>query len=330
MGLRPDWRVTVGGRDLTPDLRPHLSELRVETAAGQTGDRVELALADEAGVLAIPSSGRALSVDIGYEGALVRMGDFVHVETELQLLPRRWTVRGTGTDFHAGRLKARRTRSWDDVTVGAVVMAIADDHEHQAAVDEALAGEVIAHIDQTAESDLHLLRRLARHYDAIAKVADGVVLFSRAGAGTAASGAEVSSIVVRPPGPRGETVSGRVSLSDRSMYGAVRASYWDVEQAMLVHVTAGDGTPVSDLPEPRPDRAQAEADAAARLRALTRRTATLDLSMPGDPSVVAGGIVEMAGWGAPVDGRWVTNRVSHRLDGSTGYVTDLTAEMQTV
>ena len=57
MGLKPDWRIRVGGRDLTADLRPHLSELRVETATGQTGERLEFALADEAGVLAVPFPG---------------------------------------------------------------------------------------------------------------------------------------------------------------------------------------------------------------------------------------------------------------------------------
>ena len=135
--------------------------------------------------------------------------------------------------------------------------------------------------------------------------------------------------VTTPPGPRGEAVSGRVSLSDRSKYAAVRASYWDVSQAKLVHVKAGDGGPVSDLADPRPDRAQAEADAAARLRALTRRTATLELALPGDPAVVAGGLVEMRGWGAPVDGDWVTSRASHRVGGPTGYVTELSAELRT-
>lgn len=56
---------------------------------------------------------------------------------------------------------------------------------------------------------------------------------ARTGAGTTVSGAAVSTIIVAPPGPSGEAVSGRVSLSDRSKYGAVRASYWDVDAAKL-------------------------------------------------------------------------------------------------
>lgn len=93
--------------------------------------------------------------------------------------------------------------------------------------------------------------------------------------------------------------------------------------------TAGDAGPVSDLADPRPDRPQAVADATARLRVLTRRTATLELSLPGDPSVVAGGIVEMRGWGSPVDGEWVAGRASHSISGSAGYVTELAAELRT-
>ena len=67
----------------------------------------------------------------------------------------------------------------------------------------------------------------------------------------------------------------------------------------------------------------------ARLRALTRQTATLELTMSGDPAVIAGGIVEMRGWGDPVDGEWVASRASHRIGGTSGYVTELSAELRT-
>lgn len=328
MGLRPDWRVLVGGRDLTPDLRPHLSELRVETATGQTGDRLEIALVDEAGVLAIPSSGRALGVEMGYEGALVRMGDYVHVETELQLLPRRWTVRGSGADFHSSSIKARRTRSWDDTTLGGVVSAVAAEHGLRAAVQGQLADEAVAHIDQTAESDLHLLRRRARHYDAAAKVADGSIVFARGG-----RRGRLRRRRLRDPGASARP-SGRSGLGTRLALGQVevRRGAGELLGRVAGEARAREGRrrgagvrPRGPAAGPRP----AEADAAARLRALTRRTATLELALPGDPAVVAGGLVEMRGWGAPVDGDWVTSRASHRIGGPTGYVTELSAELRT-
>ena len=39
--------------------------------------------------------------------------------------------------------------------------------------------------------------------------------------------------------------------------------------------------------------------------------------------------MEMRGWGAPVDGDWVTTRASHRIGGATGYVTEHSAELRT-
>ena len=39
-------------------------------------------------------------------------------------------------------------------------------------------------------------------------------------------------------------------------------------------------------------------------------------------SVVAGGLVEMRGWGSPADGTWVASRASHRIGGQAGYVTE--------
>ena len=58
-----------------------------------------------------------------------------------------------------------------------------------ARVDLSLAESSIAHIDQVAESHLHLLRRVVGHYDATLKAAVGHLIVARRGsARTAGAG----------------------------------------------------------------------------------------------------------------------------------------------
>ncbi len=117
------------------------------------------------------------------------MGLFFHSESEIQLAPRRLTVRATAADFRRrSSLKARKRRSWDNVSLGDLVRSIAAEHDYTGRVHPSLAGVIIPHIDQTAESDLHLLRRLARQYDATTKAAGGRLIFQPRGIGRSAGG----------------------------------------------------------------------------------------------------------------------------------------------
>ena len=328
----PDFSVTASDVDVSDRIRAFLVELRVVESIDRASDQMELALSDSAGELAVPRSGRELKVSMGYRGRLSPMGTFAHTETEIDLVPRVVRIRGTAADFKSSSaIKAPKTRAWDEVTVGEVVEQIAGEHGLEAAVSSSLASEAIAHIDQTAESDLHLLRRLATHYGATAKVAGGRLIFVLSGqqAPESASGETMPDVrIVAPPADRKalRTVSGRVTRSDKSRYGAVRASYYDVGAAMLEHVSVGAGQPVFELRDPRPDRAQATADAEAKLARLTRQTRALSIDLPGDPDLSAGGRVSTEGWGEGVDDTWQVVRVEHTINGSGGYRTRVEAE----
>lgn len=329
--MRPDFALSAGGADVTDRIRPLLVELRVTESIDRTSDQVEITLADTAGDLAVPRSGRELKVSMGYDGALAEMGTFAHTESQIDLAPRVVRIRGTAADFRAdSALKAPRTRSWDEVTLGGVVSQIAGEHGYQAAVSESLASEAIAHIDQTAESDLHLVRRLAAHYGASAKAAGNRLVLVKSGepAPESASGSDMPNVRIQAPPASPDalpTITGRVTRTDKSRYGAVRASYNDVEAAELAHVLAGAGMPVYELRNPRPDRAQALADAKAKLASLTRQTRSLTLTVPGDPQLSAGGQVTTVGWGDGADDTWQITRVEHTLK-DDGYRTRVEAE----
>ncbi len=119
------------------------------------------------------------------------------------------------TDVGPSTLKAPRTGSWDEVTLGALVAEIAAEHGYEARVDPSLAESPVAQVDQVAESDLHLLRRVVSHYDATLKAAAGHrVVVRRGSARTAGTGVPLPITAVVAAG------YGRVDQHPRSREGA--------------------------------------------------------------------------------------------------------------
>ena len=162
--MRPSWRLDVEGKDVTARVREHLVELRVTLTSDTASDALQITLSDALGVLARPAAERELRVSLGYrDTGLTALGVYYHSETDVDLVPRRMVLRATAADLRARRtLKAPRSRAWPATTLGQVVATLAAEHGYTARVAPALAAEAIGHIDQTSESDMSLLRRLAR------------------------------------------------------------------------------------------------------------------------------------------------------------------------
>lgn len=321
MDLTPAYQVTADDEDVTAAIRAALVELRVESTADRQSDSVEIVLGDEGGTVAAPPTGRLLRVRIGYrESGLVDAGAYWHSETELEWAPRRLTVRGVAADIRAASaLKTPRTRSWHDTTVAALVEAVAAEHGLDARVAGQYAAAAVPHLDQT-ESDLHLLRRLAAQHDATVALSGSRIAFGPAAAATTAAGSAQPTVAVDRAHPPSSL---RVSYRERPRVGAVRALWPNIPAARPAHETAGSGEPVMDLPDPYPSRAEAAAAAAATLRQHTRAVAQLELDLPGQPALFAGGIVTVE-WDQLADGRWSVTRATHTIrDG--GYTTSISA-----
>ena len=333
MGLRiPTFKVEAGGTDITRLIRDNLIKLQVTLSSDRTSDTLEIQISDVDARLVIPTSERELRVSLGYEDAgLVPMGVYYHEESARELVPGGITVRAAAADFRRrSSLKAPKRRSWDNISLGHLVRTIAAEHGYTGRVPPKLAGIVVAHIDQTAESDLHLLRRLARQYDATAKAAGGHLIFTPRGSGRSTDTAQPLPLIEYTPAQReaGErsVLSARYTVKGRPRYGAVIASYQDVESATLVHVRAGTDTPAYVIREPFPDRPQAEAAALARLMRFARQTKAVEMSVSGNPALVAEAVLVLREWPEPGVSRWTALRTQHAVSKRRGYVTSVTAE----
>lgn len=222
----PTYQVRVDGNDVSGTLRPRLMHMTITDNRGFSADTIEIALDDSDGKLAMPRHGATLQASIGWQGgALVDKGTFKIDEVEHGGAPDVLTIRGKSADLRGGMNKLRE-RSWHFETIGAIVDQLAARYDLTPSVGETFKGMMIDHIDQTNESDLAFLTRLATEQDAIATVKSGRLMFIKAGNGTTASGKPLPAITIT----RQDGDQHQFSVADRDAYTGVTA-YWQDNKA---------------------------------------------------------------------------------------------------
>lgn len=316
--------IEIGGRDVTALLQDRLISITVTDNSGEQSDEVEVELDDRENALEEPRRGASLVIHMGYVGeGLYPVGRFVVDEAWPEGPPDILKVKGKAADMR-GALKAGRNRAWRDTTVGAIVAAIAGEHDLEPAVSAELAGRPIQHLDQTGESDLHLLTRLARDQGAVAAPKGGRLVFAAPSSGVSSTGQALAEITL----DRKDLTDWKGVSADRESYGTVRARYRDLGAARTVFATAGGGDPVRTLRNTYPDQAAAKAAADAEIARQGRASGGVELTMPGRPEIAAQTPIILTGLRPSLSRRWIATTVVHRLDWSGGgFVTTVTANL---
>lgn len=216
----PEFSVRMGGKVLK-ELADRVISLSLTDNRGFEADQLTLELDDSAGDVALPARGAELSLWLGWMGeALVYKGAYTVDEVAHDGPPDRITVTARSADFRE-EFNVKREVSWHDVTVERVVSAIANRYKLKAQISDILMNVEIDHADQTQESDMSFLTRMAEMLGAIATVKNGSLLFIVPGGGFTASGKPIPSIAItRSSGDRH-----RFRVADRDAYTGVRA-YW--------------------------------------------------------------------------------------------------------
>jgi uncharacterized protein len=324
-GVRPAFAITVDGQDRTAILQERLLSITLTDNSGGEADTLELTFDDShdetllGGAIESPRKGVWLEFSLGYiETGLVPMGRFIVDETEYSGPPDLVLVRARATDLRGSadsRWKAQKTRSHRATSVGALVAKIAAEHGQEPVVDETLKPKAIAHIDQTNESDLHFLTRLARREGAIFSLKGGKAIFAKAGTPRTASGREPSTVTLTRPSLK----SWRLTLATRGSHGSIITKWRDRGSAKIVRVTAGSGDPKRTLRTVYESEAAATRAGEAELARLGRAAkGALELELVGRATLAAGSRLTLEGVRAGIDGDWVAKTVEHRLDWSSG------------
>jgi len=327
--LRPAFRVLANSADITATIASRLKSLRLTDEAGTTADTLEIDLADhvDGAPIAMPETGAELEVFIGYDDDVQPKGLFICDEVELTGPPAALVIRARAAPYEKSKggksdLQTQKSRSWKAGTkVGDLVRKIASEHGMEPVVSQALAGITLPHTDQSSESDINLLHRLAKRYDAIAKPAGGKLLFVKRGDAKSAGGEDMPTVALTPD----VCTSWRVLVARRDSAGTTVAYYRDTRAAKRKEVSVGSGDPVRRLRLQYKDQASAKAAAEAEQRKRARSERTLSVTMPGEPSLSAESLLTMEGFRDGVAGEWLVNRVEHYI-GPDGYRCTVEAE----
>lgn len=216
----PAFNVTLGGKSLNA-LSDRLMSLSLTDNRGFDADQLTISLDDTDGLIGLPSRGAEIALSIGWLGeSLIYRGRYTVDEVAHEGPPDVLNITARSADFR-DEFNVKREVSWHDVTVERVVSTIAHRYGLKAQISDRLMNIEIDHPDQTQESDMSFLTRMAEMLGAIATVKNGALLFILPGGGVTASGKALPSASITRS--RGDWH--RFRIADRDAYTGVRA-YW--------------------------------------------------------------------------------------------------------
>lgn len=330
MGLKPEFRLLANGGDITGTLQPRLKSLRFTDEAGMESDALEVVLddADPDSPVQMPPTGAELELFLGYDGTTQRMGLFVVDEIELSGWPGEMRITARAAPFDKSKggkntLQSQKTRSWPKGTkLAAMVQKIAKEHGMEGAVSQSLASVTLPHMDQSDESDMHFLVRIARKYDAVVKPAGGKLVVAKRGESKSVSGQPLPAVALTPA----DVSNYRVTLSKRENSGSVVAAWHETKKAKRNTITVGSGEPVTRLRQQYTTEDMAKAAATAELDKRNRQLRKLSMTLPGRPDLAAEAPLKLSGFRDGVNGDWLVTSVEHSLD-NAGYICTINAEV---
>lgn len=234
------------GKDISTLITHRLIQLTLTDSRGFEADQLDLELDDTDGLLQLPSRGAVLSIGLGWKDTpLTYKGEYTVDELTHTGPPDKVTIRARSADLR-GSLMNKHERSFHRTTIGKIVKQIADENKLKAIVGKEFENYEIKHIDQTNESSINLLQRLAEQHDAIATVKNGSLLFIKAGNGTTASGKPLPLFMIT----RRSGDSHSFSIAEGDNYKAVKAYWHNTDTGKRGEVTWDENSQVQKVTKP--------------------------------------------------------------------------------
>lgn len=318
------YRIEVEGRDITPLISDRFLGLTVTDSAGEDSDTFSLTLDNRDDRLEFPITGVKVRVWMGLEGEVMDKGLYTLDEVNEGLTSGEIELSGKASNMKAS-FKAQKTQTHESGTLNDLAVKIAKAHGYSSAVHKALADIPVGHINQRAESDMNLLTRLARENGGIMKVADDILTILPVDKAETASGVALPVTVIDDP----TESDGSVTIQERGSFSAIKVSYFDEAAQKNVDVTVkGSGAgPEHHIKGAYKTPEQAAAAAAAALSKHQRGKATMSLTRPLSPGIIAPGKVQVVNHRRSANGVWYVESATHTIgDGTSGTSLSLTTE----
>lgn len=321
--MKPVFKIVANGVDITAKIAGNLKSLRVVDGRGLKADSVVVKIDDTESGYKWPSEGATLEVSLGFDGLQHYKGKYVVDELAHDGPPDQLIISAKPADF-VGGLKVQRNHSYHDTTLGEIVSVIAQRNGLVPAISAKFNAQKIQHLDQTNESDLNLITRLAVNYDAVGKPANGRLLFTGRGDSQTASGQKMPVVdILRTDISRHRYVKKK----REGGYTGVKAFWLDKEKAQTMFEVSGSDGNLKALKKTHSSQSEAAAAAGAEWGRIGRSEISLDLTCKqGLPELVAECVANVQGIRAEIDGEYIVTEVVHTLSASGGLSSMVKAE----
>lgn len=308
--MKPAFKITADGADVTATIADRLVSLRFTDEDGTKSDRLDLTVDDRDGLVAFPDMDAKLDVWLGFaQTGLSFMGSYsvdqVGGQGPLQLIE----IGCKPVDMKSD-VRAPKTRAWENVTLSAIVQKIAGEAGLKPVVSASIASAYWAYLAQTTESNLHFLTRIAATLDATAKPAGASLVVQKRGEGKTAAGDALSPPVI----DRRDMTDWRWQLDGREIYRKVEAEWCEPGAAKRHLISKGSGTPCKRLKHPFASEAEATRACEAALSKSGRSGMKISVSLAGfRPGIMAGTKVTLSGLRPELNGEWHVTNACHAL-----------------
>lgn len=342
--IAPDYALFLQQANITEAFRHRLLSLTLTDNRGFTADRLDLELDDTDGQITMPKRGHTLTLKLGWKGhALIDKGKFIVDEIEHLGAPDKLVIRARSVDFRSS-MNVARDRSYHDRTLGDIVNEVANRNRMGHTLAAGLAEIKITHIDQSQETDVAFLTRLATMNGAVAVIKDERLLFLVPGSGLSVSGTPLPALTLE----RGDGDQHYFNVADRNAYTGVIANWQDTQNARQQQMTvqrqggstadenaassylAGESENVFTLPTLYANKESAMRAAKARWASIQQGNVQFSINLAvGRPELSPEMPIQLIGFKEVIDKQaWIINQVVHSLN-DKGFSTSLSLDVLT-
>ena len=317
--------ITANNKPLNTLISSRILSVTVTDNRANEADELSIVLDDSDGALELPKRGVKLNCKMGYLGEDIHdKGDFVVDETEWSGTPDLITVKASSANFKS-KIKEAKSKSYHRKKFGEIASEVAKNHELTLVMTADLKAINLAHVDQTNESDLNLLQRLAKQNGAEMAVKKDRLLIFKAGSAKTASGKDLPAITLT----RNDGDQFRYSEQDReSDHTGVSASYQDTSKAKREKAVAGEKGKVKHLKGTFANKEEAERASKAKMAEIKRQMAKFSINLAyGVPEISTESPVKLTGFKAEVNNlKWIVEKATHSYAKNGGLTIQLNLE----
>jgi phage protein D len=236
-GYTPIYKLMKGDLDITNHFNDRVTSIQVELNSGDgEGDKLQIKLDDRDWAIAKPGLGAVIELWLGYEEVGYSfMGSFEMNDLAFIGPPRAIQLTGLSTGMRSV-MKAPAIANYANKSLGSILGSIAGSAGIGMSISPELAGKMIPFKNQVT-SNLHMIHELERIYGAVAKIANGRLMFVPRDSTTTASGISMPTLVLQPE----HFGTWNCSYNSRNQYGSVRAAWRDKSDMVRKWVNTATG-----------------------------------------------------------------------------------------